>query len=177
MKLTCTDIEVTQNPITKKYRITLETMQNPVRDVQATQEIVKQGKELDVEIKQHREKRSLNANNYSWLLSDQLADALRISKEECHFLMLKRYGQKTVISVIKEGMDILTKAIEYYEQSGETELYGKMFYHFKIWKGSHDFDTREMSIFIDGIVDECKEQGIETMTPQELAALKCEWGR
>ena len=47
-------------------------------------------------IKPFRKKRSLNANNYSYLLSDKLADALRISKEECHFLMLKRYGQKTV---------------------------------------------------------------------------------
>lgn len=129
----------------------------------------------DVSIKEHREKRSLNANNYSWLLSDQLADALRISKEECHFLMLKRYGQKTVVSVIEEGIPILTKAVDYIEPCGESELNGKAFHHFKVWKGSHEFDTREMAIFVDGIVSECKEQGIPTETPDEIARLKASW--
>lgn len=127
-------------------------------------------------IKLFRQKRSLNANNYSWSLSDQLADALRISKEECHFLMLKRYGQKTVISVQEEGCEILEKAADYIEQFGNSQMNGKTFYHYKIWKGSHNFDTREMAIFIDGIVQECKEQGIPTETPAEIERLKAAWG-
>jgi hypothetical protein len=131
----------------------------------------------DVEIKVHRERRSLNANNYSWSLSDQLADALRISKEDCHFLMLKRYGQKTIVSVIEEGISILTKAVDYCEKYTESELNGKTFYHFKVWKGSHEFDTKEMAIFIDGIVSECKEVGIETDTPDQIARIKASWGK
>ena len=128
-------------------------------------------------IKLFKEKRSLNANNYSWALSDQLADALKISKEECHFLMLKHYGQKTVISVIEEGREILEKAADYLEQYAESEMNGKTFYHYKIWKGSHNFDSREMAIFIDGIVSECQEQGISTETPEEIERLKALWGK
>jgi hypothetical protein len=134
-------------------------------------------KPQDIIIKQHREKRSLNANNYSWSLSDQLADALRISKEECHFLMLKRYGQKTVVSVIEEGIPILEKAVDYFEQYAQSEMNGKTFYHYKVWKGSHEFDTKEMSIFVDGIVSECKELGIPTDTPDEIARIKAAWGK
>jgi hypothetical protein len=128
-------------------------------------------------IKLFKPKRSLNANNYSWALSDQLADALRISKEECHFLMLKRYGQKTVVSVIEEGIPILEKAVDYFEQYAQSEMNGKTFYHYKVWKGSHEFDTKEMAIFIDGIVSECKEQGIPTETPDEIARIKSAWGK
>jgi hypothetical protein len=147
-------------------------------DRQKVQEFVRTvDKPQAVTIKQHREKRSLNANNYSWSLSDQLADALRISKEECHFLMLKRYGQKTVVSVIEEGISILEKAVDYFEQYAQSEMNGKTFFHYKIWKGSHEFDSREMAIFIDGIVSECKEQGIPTETPDEIARIKSAWGK
>ena len=126
-------------------------------------------------IKEYRPKRSLNANNYSWLLSDQLADALRISKEECHFLMLKRYGQKTVVSVVKEASETLKGSVEYWESAGESELNGKTFEHIKVFKGSKNFSSKEMAIFVDGIISECKEQGIETMTPDEIERLKGGW--
>ena len=128
-------------------------------------------------IKPFRKKRSLNANNYSYLLSDKLADALRISKEECHFLMLKRYGQKTVISVIKEAAKEFQSMVDYSEEIADTEMNGKTFTHIKVFKGSHLFDTVEMATYIDGIISECKEQGIPTDTPQEIARLKAEWGR
>ena len=51
----------------------------------------------------------------------------------------------------------------------------KLFNHYRLIKGSSQYDTKEMSLFIDGIVSECKEQGIETMTPSELDQLKQSW--
>ena len=35
-------------------------------------------------------------------------------------------------------------------------------------RGSSDYDTKEMSVLINGLVEECKEQGIETIPPDEL---------
>lgn len=43
-------------------------------------------------------------------------------------------------------------------------------------KGSSEYDTVEMSHFIDRIVEEAKELGIETATPDELERMKQEWG-
>ena len=37
-------------------------------------------------------------------------------------------------------------------------------------------DTEQMSRLIDRVVEDCREAGIETMTPQQLAALKSQWG-
>lgn len=42
--------------------------------------------------------------------------------------------------------------------------------------GSSEYDTKQMSRLIDLIIDECKEQGIETLTPDEIARMKASWG-
>lgn len=137
--------------------------------------------EYEFEIKQHRKKRSLNANNYSWKLTDELADKLivagvKITKEECHAEMIYRYGQvmldengEQVIISVRQGVKI-TDFYPYAKEIGTGTVKGKDFTHYRIYRGSHTYDTKEMSIFISGIVEECKEQGIDTDTP-ELKAL------
>jgi hypothetical protein len=87
--------------------------------------------------------------------------------------MLKEYGQSEMISV-RSGIDI-TPYLKYFEVAGESTLNGKEFTHYKVYKGSSEFDTREMSIFIDGIVQECKNVGIETMTPDEILKMESLW--
>jgi hypothetical protein len=37
--------------------------------------------------------------------------------------------------------------------------------------GSSEYDSKQMARLIEEVVDECKEQGIETMTPAELEEL------
>ena len=137
--------------------------------------------DYELVIKQHRQKRSLNANNYSWKLTDELADKLivagvKITKEECHAEMIYRYGQvmldengEQVIISVRQGVKI-TDFYPYAKEIGTGTVKGKDFTHYRIYRGSHTYDTREMSIFISGIVEECKEQGIDTDTP-ELKAL------
>ena len=132
------------------------------------------GKELNIEVKEYRKKRSLNANNYAWELITKLADKLRIGKEEIYFNMLKDYGQSAMISVFS-SVDIERYGLKYYEKAGESVLNGKEYTHYKVYKGSSEFDTREMSIFIDGIVEECKNVGIETMTPNEITKMEALW--
>lgn len=141
------------------------------------EEIVKwlfsQDREKIFEIKEKKRRRSLNANAYAWLLIGKLADVLRISKDECYILMLKRYGQSEMVSVVSE-IDV-RGYFKYYEEVGKTFLQGKNFTHYKVIKGSSEYNTKEMSIFVDGIVSEAKEVGIETLTPTELEKLKSLW--
>lgn len=124
-------------------------------------------------IKKYRNKRSLNANAYAWVLITRIADALRADKDEVYFEMLRRYGQSNVISVAPEVP--IGSYVKYYELFGVGTAGGRWFNHYKVYKGSSEYDTREMSVFIDGIVSECKEMGIETLTPCELAFLKEGW--
>lgn len=128
---------------------------------------------LSVKIDKYREKRSLNANNYAWKLITEIGNTIRASKEEVYLTMLKHYGQSEIVSVLSHIP--IKEYVKYSEEAGETVLYGKPFKHYRIFKGSSEFDSREMAIFIDGIVSEAKELGIETKTPEEIENLKNLW--
>lgn len=129
---------------------------------------------LSLKVEKYKEKRSLNANNYAWKIITEIGNATRASKEEVYLLMLKRYGQSEMISV-KAHIPI-TEYFKYCEEAGEGTVNGTLFKHYKIYKGSSEFDKQEMSIFIDGIIDEAKALGIQTETPDQIAKMKSLWG-
>lgn len=132
--------------------------------------LFKQDRDKVFEIKEKRKKRSLSQNAYAWELITQIGNILRKSKEEIYLDMLKDYGQSEVVSILSsinpEGY------FKYYEEIGTGIVNDKEFTHYKIFKGSSEFDSREMGIFIDGIISECKDLGIETMTPEQISLLR-----
>ncbi len=87
--------------------------------------------------------------------------------------MLRHYGQSEMVSVLS-SIDV-RGYFKYYEEVATVTLEGKQFTHYRVFKGSSEYDTREMSILIDGIVYEAKNLGIETMTPDELTRIKEMW--
>lgn len=134
-----------------------------------------QDKTKKYEVKEYKEKRSLNSNNYAWKLITEIANVMRLSKEEVYLEMLKAYGQSQMVSVLAE-IDV-SKYFKYYSEAGESILNGKKFKHYKVYMGSSEMNTKQMSILIDGIVQEAKQLGIETLTPAEISRLKEEWGK
>lgn len=132
-----------------------------------------QDREKVFEIKEHKAKRSLTANAYAWSLIGKMADALRTSKDEVYLTMLKRYGQSEMVSVLS-SIDV-KGYFKYYEPVATTYLQDKEFIHYKIFKGSSEYDSNEMAVLIDGIISEAKELGIETLTPNDVERLKEMW--
>ena len=140
---------------------------------QIIQWLFNQDREQLYEVKEYKEKRSLNANAYAWKLITEIANVLRLSKEEVYLAMLKRYGQSELVSVLSKIN--VAGYFKYYQEAGTSLLNGKEFTHYKVYKGSSEYDTREMSILIDGIVSEAKELDIETLPPSEIERLKSLW--
>ena len=143
------------------------------------QELIEKGKTLDVEIRQHHNRRSLDANSYAWVVISKIADTLKSSKEEVYIEMLTRYGQREpqLVSVVEEGVPAIRRATQNHcTIVGESELNGKEFVHLAILRGSSTYSTKEMSILIDGIVSDAKDLGIETIPEEELKSLKESWG-
>ena len=138
-------------------------------------EILSSEKPLVVKIEPVKKRRSLDSNSYCWVLIGQVADILRASKEEVYFNMLKNYGQSTVVSVLSEIN--VTGFFKYYEEFGRGEVNGKDFTHYKVYKGSSEFDTKEMAVLIDGVISEAQELGIDTRTPEEVDKMKALWGK
>lgn len=117
----------------------------------------------------------MDANAYAWALIGKIADAIRSDKDSVYLMMLKSYGQGGVVSVEQRYSADFKRTWRYHESLGTSELNGKTFEHFRFWVGSHLYDTREMSILIDGIVSECKALDIETATPEEIERMKARW--
>jgi len=145
-------------------------------------------KDLRITLKQYRQGRSKNANAYFYALVGKLADVLNVSKAYVHNLMLRKYGQIETIDdrpvwvILPETEETALKVDEddsiHLRPTSEIKE-GKdhrMYRTYLLLKGSHQFDTKEMSILIDGIIAECKAAGINTLPTTEIEAMKQMWG-
>ena len=167
---------------TKKLNITFQANEDSEQVTEGLQSLTACEK-VAVTMKQWKKKRSLDANAYCWLLVSKIASKYRTSKEEIHNLMLSRYGQpeideKTgtpVMFSVLEHIDLTKREDIHVKAVGSGTVSGKRFTHYMLLRGSHTYNTEEMSILIDGVVSEAKELGIETMTPDELARLVAAW--
>lgn len=135
--------------------------------------------DLDIEIKKHREKRSLNANSYAWQLIHKIADKLSADPIEIYRQFIRESGIAEVLEVSEQAIPML---IESWSSNGEGWQVDILDYArnegmkiIRLFKGSSVYNTKQMSRFIDNIVQEAKEIGIETMTPAELEGLKIAW--
>lgn len=144
-------------------------------------------KKYVVEVKEDREKRSLDANAYCWVLIDKLAavthKTLKQDKEKVMEQIYKNAvkdigGNSEVVCVKTDSVD---KICEVWEKKGlgwQTERFPSKIEgctNIILYYGSSVYDTKQMSRLIDNIVQDCKAQDIETMTPAELEALKGAW--
>lgn len=172
MKLTGKISGISTDVLCRRPRITF-TICEPLEQMRHFEEL-RQVERLSISVKPYRNKRSLNANAYAWQLITEIANVLRAPKEEIYLKLLKRYGQSELISALAHIP--INGFVKYYEEAGESTLNGKQFKHYRVYKGSSEFDSREMAILIDGIVSEAQALGIQTETPEELARIKSLWG-
>lgn len=123
--------------------------------------------------------RSLDANAYFWVLCDKLAEKTRISKERIYRNLIREIGGNSeTVCVQNKAVDKLCRGWEHHgtgwlTDTTESKIEGCT--NVILYYGSSSYDAAQMSRLIDLIVQECREQGIETMTPEELSRLKEEW--
>lgn len=125
------------------------------------------------DIRVHHNKRSRNANSYAWVLITKIADTMCLSKQEVYEQMLEDYGQSEIV-ITSQGVK-LKKLHEYHKLMREGNLNGQKACWWKILFGSSTYDTKEMAVFIDGIVQEAKQLDIETLPPDEIEQMKKLW--
>lgn len=140
---------------------------------------LKKGKEWEVELKRLPRKRSLSANAYAWVLIDKLAHKLGLPKTEVYREHVRLYG---TFQVIKMKSEAANRFREIWESNGIgyiAELLNEALGEAEImaYPGTSQYSAAEMARFIDGLVTECREQGIETMEPGRLKSLVEEWGQ
>lgn len=149
---------------------------NEKNEVMAAYEKLKNCKRLRVKAVNWKEKRSLDANAYMWVLLQKMADALNTSKDELYIEIIGKYGVFTHIIVKPHVVDRVKAEWRNVKELGEVTVNGVTGIQLQCYFGSSTYDTKEMSVLIDGLVSECKELGIETLPPCEIERMKKEWG-
>lgn len=142
-------------------------------DLQEIRRFAYKFKAGNYEIERKRKKRSNDANALCWAVCTEIANVLRADKESIYVDMLKKYGQSDVVSVLSV-VDV-KGYFKYYDEFGKGTVNGKEFTHYRVYKGSSEYDTREMSILIDGIIDEAKALDIDVISESEKALLLEDW--
>lgn len=136
---------------------------------------------LTIDIKKWRKKRSLDANSYCWVLCDKIAKEL--SKES---IVTKEQIYKDAISQVGtfEPMIIEEKAYDNFKRIWEKQGLGFIVQEvtrkdkcIKVhcYYGSSTYDTKEMSLLIEIIVDLAKSLDIETKPKEEIESLLRSW--
>lgn len=138
------------------------------------------GTPLAIKIGKYRKQRSLDANAYFHVLCDKLRQKRKISMAECKNDLITSYGQ---IWYLDDGIPFTYKTNaepEYIKEREEIHLKfictgedGTFFY--RAYRGSHTYDSSEMAQLLEGTISECKLEGIETATPDEVARMNLLW--
>ena len=147
---------------------------------QVIQYLFKQDKSKKYEVKEVKQKRSLDSNAYAWVLLGKLQDKLHIAKEDIYKSLIKEIGSYEVIPVKDEAVERFRQAwskngLGWITETTKSKLEG--FTNVIAYYGSSSYNTSEMSRLIELIVQECKQQDIETMTPSELKSLMESWDK
>lgn len=176
MELTFTKGKITRQ-FSGDYEVTLIVPKQEESNMEPLNELLNDEKLKECKIDHKKKKRSLNANAYCWKLCTEIANVLRASKDDIYVNVLKKYGQSSIVSVLDEAVPIFMKSVKYAEEFGKGTINDKSFTHIKVFMGSSEYDTKEMSILIDGIVSDATELKIPTITPKEIERIKEQWGR
>lgn len=152
-------------------------------DINKIMKYMSSGKKISIDIK--REKRSVDANAYMWVLLDKLAnklsnDGVVYTSETLYKHAIHMTGRPTYLPIRRDAVEAfkrqwrMDRVGRIAEVMGESKIPGYVVV--AAYQGSSEYDSKEMSRLIDFIVEECKEQGIETQSPEYIKRLLTEWG-
>lgn len=147
---------------------------------QIIQYLFKQDKTKQYEVKEVKQKRSLDSNAYAWVLLGKLQDKLHIPKEDIYRDLIKNIGSYEVIPIKNEAVEKFRQAwskngIGWITETMKSKLEG--YTNVLAYYGSSSYSSSEMTKFIELIIQECKQLDIETKTQAEINSLLESWGK
>lgn len=131
------------------------------------------------EIERKRKKRSLDANAYFFTLADKLAERLNIPKTDIYRNYIKEIGGVSeTVCVKNEAVEKLCEGWRHNGLGWQTDTVPSKLSgctNVILYYGSSTYNTEQMSRLINLVVEDCKVQGIETRTPDEIANMLSLW--
>jgi hypothetical protein len=123
--------------------------------------------DIDLTIVKHRNRRSLDANAYAWVLITQLAEKMNLTKTEVYQSAISNIpGTSDVVCVKGDAAcSLMTnwgkQGLGWFCKQLPSKIDGCV--NVELFYGSSCYNTKQMSDLINALVIECKEFGIETL--------------
>lgn len=139
-----------------------------------------QEKEIDIELKIHRKKRSLNANAYLWVLCDKIAKEINITKEQVYKRAINEVGEFEILPIKNEAVDKFITTWKDHglgwicEKLGASKITG--YTNIIAYYGSSTYDTKTMAILVEKVEEEAKSLGLQVISDEEIESLLKEYG-
>ena len=172
-----TDLNIDFNTSKPKITILLD-----INDKEVVEEL-KNDEKLNISLKKYRKHRSLNANAYFWKLLQELCELAEIDPIKDYKRRVKELGIFRRFKIEKENVKTFEKmwtaqGIAWFcEIADTTYIENTEFKIINAYYGSSSYNSKQMARLIDGVVQDCKEYGIETKPQAEIDSLLKEWDK
>lgn len=132
----------------------------------------------EYEIKEHKQKRSLDANAYLWVLISKIQSVLNIPKETIYKDLIKDIGVYEVIPIKNIAVNKFCEAwhkngLGWITETTKSKLDG--YTNVLAYYGSSEYNSKEMARLIDSTIEECRNLDIETKSDEEIKSLVENW--
>ena len=162
----------------EKPVLTLEVDANTETLFQIYEEL-KAAEKLTIKNGKFRQKRSLDANAYCWVLISRLAEKLNIPKTDIYRAAIREIGgnsdtvciQDKAVDSLRDGWQ--RNGIGWLTETMPSKIEGCT--NVVLYYGSSTYDKGQMSRLINNIVEECRQLGIETKSEAEVNSLLRQW--
>lgn len=142
----------------------------------AAEELEKmQEQELRVKVVRYRKKRSLSANALFWHCVGEISKVLQMDKWDVYLRLLKDYGKFTYIVCRPEMVDSIRTQWRESMVWNSVDVNGEPAVQMLCFFGSSSYNTKEMSVLIDGTIETMKELGLDTPMSQDVRAALERW--
>lgn len=158
----------------------LESEQGKIKPLLASIGEELSNKKYSLEIKRSHKKRSLDANAYAWVLIRKISEKTNVPPVEVYRLQVQNFRAYEIVPIHEDNIEHWDKIWTAKGTGWITEDMGecrniKGYHNIRCYYGSSTYNIKEMSDFLELIIQDCKALGIETMTPNELTELKASW--
>ena len=170
------------------YNVSFTAKGNPIITIELNERIpalkmvddLHSEEKLSIKISKFKKKRSLDANAYCWVLITKLSEKLKIPKTDIYRQAIKDIGGNSDIVCVQDKA--VKSLCEGWERNGigwqtdttPSKIEGCT--NVVLYYGSSTYDAVQMSLLVNHIIEECRLQGIETKSAEEVCSLLSQWG-
>ena len=161
-----------------EYVVSFTLTTDPRRELNGLAEM-----DLDITAKKHRDKRSLDANNFCWALCSDIGKALKppVPKEEIYVKSIKDLGRFYPVLIREDAIEEFklkwrARGEGWFAEKRRESADHPGWWWMYAYYGSSVYDSKEMSILIDGLVQTAEDMGVPIpLGKKDIERIKESW--